>query len=253
MEFRAAGSTMNRLLVLAVVGVVAVLCLIPAPARASTLASCLDQQHVCVAADGRNLISRSQEASLERQISGDDIYLVVAASGSGGYNQAMSQIIADLNGHKQFTVGFLDARSRHFGAYNKGMLPRHAAANIATNVVREHQADQDIFAALTSFVRDVQTQAACDSAHLQGCPARGTPAQPHSRPSHTLTYALIAVGLVVVLASAGIFLIVRPIRKRKRRELKEAKSAAQDDLIALSNGITDHDSDLGVRNSPEAA
>ena len=138
---------------------VAALFLSAAPASASTLKDCLAQQHVCVAGDGRSLVSQSQEAQLEKQIGDDDIYLVVAASGSTGYTSSMDQIISDLNGHSQFTVGFLDTRQKHFGAYNKGMLPAQGAADIATKVVEQHQGDQNIFAALTDFVNDVQHEA----------------------------------------------------------------------------------------------
>ena len=51
----------------------------------------------------------------------------------------------------------------------------------------------------------------------------------------------------------GFFLIARPVRQRRQRELKEAKLAAQDDLIALSAGVTDHDADVAIRSNPEAA
>ena len=71
---------MKRLLGLGV-GVLAALWLVPAQASGSTLADCLATQHVCVASDGRSLVSQGQQAQLERQIGGDDIYLVVAASG----------------------------------------------------------------------------------------------------------------------------------------------------------------------------
>ncbi len=60
-------------------------------------------------------------------------------------------------------------------------------------------------------------------------------------------------GIIVLLAVLGGFLIMRPIRRRRRQELSEAKSAAQDDLIALSAGLTSHDSDISVRSNPEAA
>src|SRR5215470_16732398 len=118
---------MRRLLGLAL-GVLVAVWLAPAQAGASTLADCLAEQHVCVAGSARSLVSQSQEAQLEQQIGGDDIYLVVAPSGSSGYNSAMSKIISDLSGHEQFTVGFLDSgRLEHFGAYNSGMLPPHGA------------------------------------------------------------------------------------------------------------------------------
>ena len=139
-------------------GALTALSLAASPASASTLKDCLAQQHVCVASDGRSLVSTGQEAQLEKQIGGDNIYLVVAASGSSGYNASMDQIISDLNGHSQFTVGFLDTRQKHFGAYNKGMLPAHGAADIATQVVEQHQAD-GTFRGADDFVTDVQQQA----------------------------------------------------------------------------------------------
>ena len=238
---------MKRLLGLAV-GVVAAFPLFSSQAAsAEKLASCLARQHVCVSIDGRSLISRNQEARLERQIGGDDIYLVVAASGSAGYDGAMNKIISALGGHKQFTVGFLDSQRGHFGAYNKGMLPAHSAADIATKVVKQHQADQNVFAALTSFVTDVQRGTGASPGHrLQSSPVHvGTT-------SHAWAYVLVVVGIVAALAVLGFLLIVRPIRRRRQRELDEAKSAAQDDLIALSSRITDQDADVSIHNSQEA-
>src|SRR5215471_8913468 len=234
-------SGVKRLLALGVCAVVA-FWLVPSHASASALTDCLARQHVCVASDGRSLISQSQEADLERQIGGDPIYLVVAASGSAGYNSAMNQIISALSGHQQFTVGFLDSQHKHFGAYNKGMLPPHGAAGIATNVVKQHRADQDVFAALTGFVNDVQDQAG---------PGPGGAAA--SAPSHALRNAAIGLGLVLALGVLGFFLIARPVRRRRQRELKDAKLAAQDDLIALGTGVTDHDTDAAIRANPEAA
>jgi len=233
---------MRRLLGLAV-GVLAAFWLVPAQAGASTLADCLAQQHVCVAGSGRSLVSQSQVAQLEQQIGGDDIYLVVAPSGSSGYNSAMSKIISDLSGHDQFTVGFLDSSQReHFGAYNSGMLPPHGAAAIATRVVQQHEGDQNIDAALSDFVTDVQQQAGTGSGEAAGGSA-----------SHTLRNVLIVLGVIVLLGLLGFFVIWRPIRRRRQQELKDAKLAAQDDLIALSNRLTDRDSDVSIQNNPEAA
>ena len=93
-------SGMKRWLALGV-SALAAFWLVPTHASASTLTDCLAQQHVCVASDGRSLISQSQEADLERQIGGDPIYLVVAASGSSGYDSAMNQIISALGGHER--------------------------------------------------------------------------------------------------------------------------------------------------------
>ncbi len=222
------------------------LLLSPSPASASTLTDCLAQQHVCVASDGRSLISQSQEADLERQIGGDPIYLVVAAPGSAGYDSAMNKIISALNGHPQFTVGFLDSQQKHFGAYNKGMLPSGGAAGIATSVVKQHQADQDIFAALTDFVTDVQREASTGA-------GPGPAGAAASAPSHALRNVLIVVGVVAVVAALGIFFIARPVRQRRQQELKEAKLVAQDDLIALSTRLTDQDTDVAIRDNPEAA
>ncbi len=117
----------------------------------------------------------------------------------------MNQIIAALNGHKQFTVGFLDSRQNHFGAYNKGMLPSHGAADIATRVVEQHQADQNIFAALTDFVSEVQQEAVPGS----------QVGSEVSAPSHTLRNVVIAFSVVFVLVVLGFFLIARPIRERR--------------------------------------
>ena len=232
---------MKRLLLLGVSFVAGLVFMTPAAASAagtSTLTGCLAQQHVCVSSAGRSLVSQAQEAQLERQIGGGDIYLVVAASGSAGYNSAMNQIIRDLNGHPQFTVGFLDSRLRHFGAYNKGMLPAHGAASIATDVVQQHQSDP--YAALTAFVSDVKTGAV---------PAgSGT-----SSGAGALIGVLIAAGVIVLLGLLGFFFIARPLRRRRQQELKDAKLAAQDDLIALSSGITDHGADLTIQSNQEAA
>ena len=214
----------------------------PAPASASTLPDCLARQHVCVTGDGRGLVSEDQQSQLEKQIGGDGIYLVVAPSGPSGYGGSMNQITSTLDGHPQFTVGFLDSRLKHFGAYNKEMLPPGGAVGIATRAVEQHRADQDVFAALTDFVTDVQDQA--------GSVPGGAAA---STSSHALRNAAIGVGVVLALGVLGFFLIARPVRQRRQRELKEAKLAAQDDLISLSTGVTDHDADVAIRSNPEAA
>src|SRR6185437_1430917 len=77
-------------------------------ARTATLADCLASAHVCVSSDARSLVSQSRQSQLERQIGKDDIYLVVAPSGSSGYDPAMRQLISTLGAkHDQFAVGFL--------------------------------------------------------------------------------------------------------------------------------------------------
>jgi uncharacterized membrane protein YgcG len=232
-----------RRLVALVIGVLAVVMLAGAPARADTLSDCLAKHHVCVTSEGRSLISQSQQAQLERQIGDDDIYLVVAASGPSGYDAAMRQIISTLGAEKkEFVVGFLDSRLKHFGAYNQGMLAPGAAANIATTVVGQHRADQDIFAALQAFVRDVQQEAGSGSAGAAASPA-----------SHTLRNVLIVIGVILLVAVLGGLFIWRPRRQRRQRELAEARAAAQDDLLALNNRITDHGNDVSVQSNPEAA
>src|SRR5215472_2843653 len=241
---------MKRLLTLTA-GALAALWLFPFQASASTLVDCLAKQHVCVSSSGHALLSQAQQSTLERQIGGDDIYLVVAASGPSGYNGAMTQIIRALNGHGQYTVGFLDSRLRHFGAYNKGMLPPHGAAEIATSVVQQHQADQNIFAALTEFVTDVQHQASAGASG--GGSGGGVSGGAVSAPSHALRNALIILGVILVIALLGFFVIWRPIRKRRQRELRDAKLAAQDDLIALSDRLTDRHADVSIQNNAEAA
>ncbi len=232
---------MRRLLAIGVSGF-AVFMASPALAGASTPTDCLAKQHVCVSGNGRGLISESQQSQLKHQIGRDDIYLMVAASGSSGYNGTMNKIISGLSGHTQFTVGFMDSRLGHFGAYNKGMLPAHGAADIAGKVVGQHQADRNVPAALTDFVKDVQHQADAGSGSVA----------PDST-SHVLRNVLITLGAILVAVALGFFLIARPIRGRRRRELGDAKSAAQDDLIALSDGVTGHHADLSIQSKPEAA
>src|SRR5215470_17270560 len=154
----------------------------------------------------------------------------------------MSKIISTLSGHGQFVVGFLDTRLRHFGAYNSGVLPPHGAAEIATRVVQQHRADQNVFAALTAFVTDVKQQA-----------GSGPGAASANGPSHVLQTVLIILSIILVVAMLGFFAIWRPLRKRRQQELKDAKLAAQDDLIALSTRLTDRSADVSIQNNPEAA
>jgi hypothetical protein len=73
-----------------------------------------------------------------------------------------------------------------------------------------------------------------------------------SAPSQLLRNAAIGLGIVLALGALGFFLIARPIRRRRQQDLRAAKRAAQDDLIALSAGITDHDADAAIRSNPEA-
>jgi uncharacterized membrane protein YgcG len=233
-----------RRLVALLLGVLAVIWLSGAPARADTLAGCLAKHHVCVTSAGHALISQSQQDQLEQAIGNDDIYLVVAASGSAGYDAAMRQIISALGSEKQqFAVGFLDSTTRHFGADSQGVLPAGAAANIATTVVKQHHSAQGIFAALQDFVRDVQQEAR----------APGSSAAASSPPSHTVRNVLIALGVILLVVVLGGLFLWRPRRQRRQRELAEARAAAQDDLLALNNRITDHQNDVSVQSNPEAA
>jgi hypothetical protein len=222
-------------------------------AKAATLADCLTSNHVCVSSDARSLVSQGQQSQLEQQIGNDDIYVVVAPSASSGYDPAMRQLISTLGAkHGQFVVGFLDSRLKHFGAYNRGVVADGVAASVATNVVSQHRADGDIFAALQEFVQEIQQSA--------GTPGTGpgTEGAPASQPSASgPPVALIVLGVLVLLGAGGYFFLLRPRNKRKRQEaeqqLKEAKLAAQDDLIALNGRITDHDNDVTMAGNSEAA
>ena len=232
---------MKRLLIV-IAGVLAVVALGAAPAGAETLDSCLAQHHVCVSDSGRQVISTAQQDQLEKQIGNEPIYLVVATSGSAGYASAMRQLISDLGGHDEFTVGFLDVSQRHFGAYNRGMMPTGTAAGLATQVVREHQGDGDIFAALTDFVSDVKQQSGSsgDSGTGSGPPV--------------VVIVLIVLGAGLAVAALGaLFVVQRRTRRRQQQELQEAKTAAQDDLIALSNRLTGIRTDVSVQANPDAA
>jgi hypothetical protein len=206
---------------------------------ASTLADCLARHHVCVAKNVRSALSLSQQDQLEKQIGGDPVFIVAAASGSGGYDSAMSRIISDLGHHQQFVVGFYDVRLHHFGAYNRGVLAGDDAAQIATTAVRDHRSDP--VAALGEFVSKVQQG--------QG----SSPGDSGSSSSSGWIPAVIVIGVLLVLAIGVSLLIVRPRRARRRRQLKDAKAAAQDDLLALNQRITDRDSDITVQQNTKAA
>jgi hypothetical protein len=207
---------------------------------AETLASCLAGHSVCVAGDGRSELSQSQQDQLEKQIGSEPIYVVVAASGSSGYNAAMDQIISDLSSHDQFVVGFYDVQTNHFGAYNRGVLADGAAAQIATTAVQDHGSDPA--AALTEFVSKAKAQAGSGSSASSGSSSSG---------------AWIAIVVVIgVLLIGGLLiglLVVRPRRARRAQQLKDAKIAAQDDLLALNQQITDQDSNVAIQQHPDAA
>ena len=64
------------------------------------------------------------------------------------------------------------------------------------------------------------------------------------------------LGLVVLLAVgalSALFVVRRRRRRRQQQELQEAKTAAQDDLIALSDRLTSIRTDVSVQANPEAA
>jgi hypothetical protein len=208
-------------------------------AGASSLGDCLAQHHVCVASDARSALSLSQQDQLERQIGSDPIYLVAAASGPSGYDSAMNQIINDLSSHDQFVVGFYDVRLHHFGADNRGLLPDNGAAQIATTAVQDHRSDP--FAAMTQFVTKVQQEEGSASSTGSGSS------------SSAWIPAVIVIGVLLVLGLLACLLIIRPRRARRARRLKDAKAAAQDDLLALNQRITDRDSDVAIQQHPEAA
>jgi type II secretory pathway pseudopilin PulG len=222
-------------------------------AKAATLADCLTSKHVCVSSDARSLVSQGQQSQLEQQVGNDDIYLVVAPSGSSGYDPAMRQLVSTLGAkHGQFAVGFLDSRLKHFGAYNRGVVADGVAASVATDVVSQHRADGDIFAALQEFVQEIQQSAATPGTRP------GPEGAPASQPSASgPPVGLIVLGVIILLAAGGYFFLLRPRNKRRRQEaeqqLKEAKLAAQDDLIALNGRITDHDNDVTIAGNSEAA
>ena len=61
------------------------------------------------------------------------------------------------------------------------------------------------------------------------------------------------MGIIAAIASLGVFVIWRPIRERRRRGLSDAKRAAQDDLLALSDRLTDRQADVSIQGNQGAA
>jgi uncharacterized protein YneF (UPF0154 family) len=206
-------------------------------APAETLASCLTGHSVCVASDGRSALTQSQQDQLEQQIGSDPIYLVVAASGSSGYNAAMDQIISDLSSHDNFVVGFYDVTTDHFGAYNRGVLADNGAAKIATTAVQDHS--NDPAAALTEFVTQAKQQVGQGATGGSG--------------SSAWIAVVIVIGVLLIGGLLIGLLVVRPRRARRAQQLKDAKIAAQDDLLALNQQITDQDSNVAIQQHPDAA
>jgi hypothetical protein len=214
-----------------------------------------------VTSNGRAILSEEDQSLLEEMIGRDHTYLVIASSGPKSYDDAMRQIIGVLDKHNpEYAVGFLDTDGKHFGAYNRGILPERGAASIATRVVKEFAGETDLVLALIDFVTEVHaavieelaagaaledTQGVVPDASPGGAPVGIQ--QPRDR-GGLLGFAV--VGVVVV---ATLLAWILPARRRRQRQLADTKSAAQDDLIALSSAITELDIDVLVQNQPEAA
>jgi hypothetical protein len=252
--------TLKRLPLLALLALAA-LWLFPSPARASSLSDCLAHQHVCVTSNGRAIVSQDDQSLLEELIGSDHVYLVIASSGPKRYDDAMRQIIGVLDQHKpEYAVGFLDTDGKHFGAYNRGILPEHGAANIATQVVKEFAGEDDLVAALIDFVTEVHATAIQElaaGAALEDTQGVAPDASPGGAPVDTQPPrdrgGLIGFAVVGVVVVATFLAWILPARRRRQRQLADAKSAAQDDLIALGSAVTELDTDVLVQNQPEAA
>ena len=63
---------------------------------------------------------------------------------------------------------------------------------------------------------------------------------------------MLGAGLAVA-ALGALFVVQRRTRRRQQQELQEARTAAQDDLIALSNRLTGIRADVSVQANPDAA
>lgn len=233
------------------------------PAHASSLSDCLAHQHVCVTSNGRAIISEQDQSRLEELIGRDHIYLVIASSGPKSYDDAMRHIIGVLDEHNpEYAVGFLDTDGKHFGAYNRGMLPEQGAAGIATRVVKDNAGETDIVPALIDFVGEVQLGAIGEPNAGTGGSLADTPGVVPDEPPGGAPVGTeqprdrggwIALAIIGVVGMLTLLCWVLPARRRRQRQLADAKSAAQDDLIALSSAITELDTDMLIQDEPEAA
>lgn len=254
---------MKRLPLLALLALLALaaLWLFPSPALASSLSDCLAHQHVCVTSNGRAIVSQDDQSLLEELIGSDHVYLVIASSGPKSYDDAMRQIIGVLDQRNhEYAVGFLDTDGKHFGAYNQGVLPKHGAAAIATQVVKESAGEDDLVLALIDFVTEVHATAIQElaaGAALEDTQGVAPDASPGGAPVGTQPPrdrgGLIGFAVVGVVVVATFLAWILPARRRRQRQLADAKSAAQDDLIALGSAVTELDTDVLVQNQPEAA
>ena len=231
---------------------VAALLLLPGPALAGqyvdAAASGLSNNPIYVsdAASGAPSGAAQQELRARIGDAGVPMYIAIlpdaARDEAGGNTVAVAgQIAQKLDRPGVYAV----IAGRNFGAgATGGVLPKGVTPGIATDVVKanKNKSDQVL---LLDFIGRVKTAAA------QGGDA--TPAQDSRSGSGAGAVIGIAFAVLVVVGGGALFLSSRRRRRERERQLAEVKSAAQEDLLALSDDIRALDIDTQMPGTkPEA-
>jgi hypothetical protein len=241
----------RRLALLAAVAVAALL-LFPGSAVAGqyvdAAASNLANNPVYVSGEATDAPSASDQQQLRDRIgdAGVPMYIAVlpdaARNEAGGNTVAVAgQIAQKLQQPGVYAV----IAGNSFGAGSTSrVLPQGVTPKIATDVVKAHQggSDQDL---LLDFIGRVKTAAA------QGGSA--APADSSDSGGGAGAVVGIALAVLVVVGGGALFLSSRRKRREREQQLAEVKTAAQEDLLALSDDIRALDIDTKMPGTkPEA-
>ncbi len=232
---------------------VAALLLLPGSAMAGqyvdAAASGLADNPVYVSGDASGAPSAGEQQQLRDRIGEAGVPIYIAILPAAARNEAGSNTVAlagEIAQKLQRPGVYAVVAGRNFGAgATGGVLPKGVTPQIATDAVNANKGKSDQ-ALLLDFIGRVKTAAA------QGGSA--APAD-SSGSGGSGAGAVIGIALAVLVVVAGGALFVSSRRKRRQREqqLAEVKSAAQEDLLALSDDIRALDIDTQMPGAkPEA-
>ncbi len=247
----------RRLALLAAVAVAALL-LFPGSAVAGqyvdAAASGLANDPVYVSPNVSGAPSAADQQQLRDRIGDAGVPMYIAILPAAAKNEAggnITQLYREIGQKLQrpgvyaVIAGDQGTADRSFGAgATGGVLPAGVIPNIATDVVNAHKggSDQDL---LLDFVGRVKTAVA------QGGSA--APADSSNSGSGAGVVIGIVLAVLVVVGGGALFLSSRRKRREREQQLAEVKTAAQEDLLALSDDIRALDIDTKMPGTkPEA-